>query len=314
MKETSRIKTSSKVVINKYIFIIGMLFFPLAQFMIFYVYMNFNNIMMAFKGMRSDYSTYWVGFDNFVAAIKGTESKYILISLRNNLSMFFLTWGIGMPLNILFGYYLFKKCVGHRIIRIIYLLPNMVSGVVMAMLFMKFVEIGLPAMWNEFFNAPLANLLRNNSTAFGVQVFYTLWLGFATSIIIYSNAMFSIDPEIIEAGKIDGTNNFRELIYIVIPLIAPTLSTYIITGTAGIFTGGGALYIFYGLSGVPEQAYLMGYYLFKIAMVGDLTAYPLSSAVSLMLTAVTIPITLLARWALDKLNPMRDDIDRGKVV
>ena len=90
-------------------------------------------------------------------------------------------------------------------------------------------------------------------------------------------------------------------------MITPTLATYIITGIAGMFTGGGALFIFYGLNGVPENAYLMGYYLFKIAMVGDLTAYPFASAVSIMLTIITVPITLSVRWIMDKIDPMRDN-------
>lgn len=293
--------------LKKNLFIFLMLVFPLAQFAVFYVYLNFNNITLAFKGMRSDFSTYFVGFENFKMVFNGLETHYLVISLKNNLLMFLLTWIIGMPLNILFGYYLYKKRFGHRFIRIIYMLPSMVSGVVMAMLFMKFVELGLPLMWKEVFKTELPNLLRSNDTAFGVQVFYALWLGFATSIIIYSNAMNAIDPEITEAGRIDGTTSFKELIYIVVPMITPTLATYIITGTAGMFTGGGALFIFYGLNGVPENAYLMGYYLFKIAMVGDLTAYPFASAVSIMLTIITVPITLSVRWIMDKIDPMRDN-------
>ena len=293
--------------LKKNLFIFLMLVFPLAQFAVFYVYLNFNNITLAFKGMRSDFSTYFVGFENFKMVFNGLETHYLVISLKNNLLMFLLTWIIGMPLNILFGYYLYKKRFGHRFIRIIYMLPSMVSGVVMAMLFMKFVELGLPLMWKEVFKTELPNLLRSNDTAFGIQVFYALWLGFATSIIIYSNAMNAIDPEITEAGRIDGTTSFKELIYIVVPMITPTLATYIITGTAGMFTGGGALFIFYGLNGVPENAYLMGYYLFKIAMVGDLTAYPFASAVSIMLTIITVPITLSVRWIMDKIDPMRDN-------
>ena len=297
----------SRTTVNKYVFIIAMIIFPMTQFAIFYVYMNFNNIMMAFKGMRTDSSTYWVGLQNFKQALMGIDSRLIFISLKNNVLMFFLTWFIGMPLNIMFGFYLFKKCPGHRVIRIIYMLPSMVSGVVMAMLFMKFVELGLPNMWEEIFGKQLPNLIRNTSSAFGVQVFYTLWLGFATSIIIYSNAMFAIDYSIIEACKIDGANTLQELIRIVIPMIVPTLSTYIITGFAGLFTGSGSLFIFYGLNGVPESTYFMGFYLFRIAMVGDLTAYPLSSAISLMLTLVTIPITLFVRWVMDKIDPMKDE-------
>lgn len=293
----------------KTIFLTAMLLFPLTQFAIFYVYMNFNNIMMAFKGMLPDGSTYFNGINNFIEVFNGVDSHLIQISFVNNFKSFFLTLIIGMPLNILFGYYLYKRKFGSMAVRIIYMLPSMVSGVVMTMLFMKFVELGLPVLVSAFTgmdSSEFPNLIRNSNTAFGVQVFYILWLGFSTSLIIYSNAMFSIDEGIIEAGKIDGMTNIQELIYIIVPLIFPTLSTYLITGVSAILTTSGSLFLFYGLNDVPEETYFMGFYLFRIGKAGDLTAYPIASAVSVLITVITVPLTLMVRWGLDKIDPMND--------
>lgn len=304
-------ETREKIKINKSniaktVFICCMLIYPIAQFLVFYVYMNFNNILMAFQGMRTDGSRFWTGFENFKNVFVGLDSNILAISFWNNLKMFTLTLVIGMPLNILFGYYLYKKKVGSTIIRIVYMLPNMVSGVVMTLLFMKFVELGLPKMMEEMFGFVVPNLIRNNNSAFGVQVFYALWLGFSSSIIIYSNAMFSIDESIIEAGKIDGTSTYKELIHLVVPLIFPTLTTYLITGVASIFTISGSLYLFYGLNDVPQKTYMMGFYMFRIAMAGDLTSYPMGAAVSILITLVTVPLTLGIRWILNKIDPTRD--------
>lgn len=296
----------SKAKLMKNIFLTIMLVYPLTQFLVFFVYMNFNNIMLAFKAYRTDGSTYWVWFENFKNVFIGIDAELIRISFFNNLTMFFITWFIGMPLNILFGYYLYKKKFGHGVIRIIYMLPNMVSGVVMSLLFMKLIENGLPTFFRSHFDWVMPNLIKSNEYAFGVQVFYSLWLGFSSSIIIYSNAMFSIDEGIIEAGRIDGTTPITELCLIVVPMIFPTLSTYIITGVASIFTLSGSLYLFYGLNDVPHDTYMMGFYMFKIAMVGDLTAYPQASAMSVLITVVTVPLTLLFRAVLDRIDPMRD--------
>ena len=204
MKKRAKI---TKTTIQKYVFVIAFLILPLTQFAIFYVYMNFSNMMLAFKGMRVDSTTYWVGFENFKSVLRGVDTEILKICFKNNLSMFFWTLIFGMPLNILFSFYLFKKKFGSSIIRIVYMLPNMVSGVVMSLLFMKFVELGLPTFFETSFGATMPNLIRNNNTAFGVQVFYTLWLGFSTSIIIYSNAMFALDGGMIEACNIDGASN-----------------------------------------------------------------------------------------------------------
>ena len=87
----------------------------------------------------------------------------------------------------------------------------------------------------------------------------------------------------------------------------PTISTYMITGVASIFTISGSLYLFYGLNGVPKDTYMMGFYLFRIAMVGDLTAYPMAAATSLLITAVTIPLTFGTRWLLNRFDPLREE-------
>ena len=75
----------------KTIFLTAMLLFPLTQFAIFYVYMNFNNIMMAFKGMLPDGSTYFNGINNFIEVFNGVDSHLIQISFVNNFKSFFFS-------------------------------------------------------------------------------------------------------------------------------------------------------------------------------------------------------------------------------
>ena len=41
-------------------------------------------------------------------------------------------------------------------------------------------------------------------------------------------------------------------------------------------------------------------------MAGDLTAYPVGAAVSILITIVTVPLTLGVRWLLNRVDPMRD--------
>ena len=283
-----------------------MIVYPILQFLVFYVYMNFSNFMLAFQGMNKDGSKYYAGFDNFIRVFNGVDTELIFTSFWNNIKMFFWTLVIGMPLNILFGFYLFKKKFGHKIIRIVYMLPGMVSGVVMSLIFLKLVQIGIPNMMRTWFDREIPNLLFEDNTAFGIQIFYTLWLGFSSSIIYYSNAMFAIDQSMLEAAKIDGASPIRQLFSIVVPNITPMLSTFMITGVASIFTAAGHLFLFYGLSDVPVSTYMTGYYMFKIAYTGELTAYPTAAAVSIIITVITIPLALGTRKLMDWLNPLKD--------
>ena len=83
-KPQKRLKQSKKQV-AKTIFLTCMLFYPLAQFLVFYVYMNFNNILMAFQGMRTDGTTYWNGLENFKLVFTGVDNRLIAVSFWNNI-------------------------------------------------------------------------------------------------------------------------------------------------------------------------------------------------------------------------------------
>ena len=51
---------------RKNIFIILMLLYPMLNFVVFYVLVNFNTILLAFQKTDVNFNNVWVGFDNFV--------------------------------------------------------------------------------------------------------------------------------------------------------------------------------------------------------------------------------------------------------
>jgi ABC-type sugar transport system permease subunit len=116
--------------------------------------------------------------------------------------------------------------------------------------------------------------------------------------------MFDISPEVIEAGKLDGALGIKEFWHIVLPLTFPTLSVFLVTGVATIFTNHYNLYMFYSK---PEYNTL-GYYLYLLAgnTVNSEQAVPEVAALGLILTAVAIPLTFAVKFALDKFGPSED--------
>jgi hypothetical protein len=83
---------------------------------------------------------------------------------------------------------------------------------------------------------------------------------FATNLIVYPNAMNDISPDIIDSAKVDGVDNmFTDLRTIILPLIWPTLTTFLVTGVASILSNSGPILEFYYLS-APPYVQNMGYY------------------------------------------------------
>ena len=94
----------------------------------------------------------------------------------------------------------------------------------------------------------------------------------------------------------------QELWYIVIPCIWPTFVTFMIVSIVGIFTNQMSLHTFFGVH-AESKLYTFGYYLYKEVLIAEQFQYPYLSAMGMLLTAVAIPITLIARYLFNKLGP-----------
>ncbi len=290
-------------------FIWGMLAWPLLMWCIFYVYVNSRSIMMAFQRVDADYNYHWNGLNNFKDIFERfSGSGGILgIALKNNLSLFFWTLIIGFPLNMIFGYYLFKQKLGHQMVRFVVMTPSLLSGMVVSLLFLKFCETALPDIVGKLTGAKIGNLLKQESTALPTIIFYTIWTGFTTSLIYYPNAMNAIDNSILESAVLDGANVLQELFHIIIPLIHPTISTIIISNVPAIFVNSGPLFAFYFKS-APNYTMTMGYYLFTETLYGEgEQGYPFLSALGLLLSAATLPVVYFTRWIFDVIDPMKEE-------
>lgn len=291
---------------SKNIFVWSILAYPLLLFVIFYIGVNFNSLIMAFRKFDFDGSVSFAGFSNFAEFFTSVaeDGSLLNISLINSLKMYFINLIICMPLYIFFSYLLFKKFLFHKGIRAIVLIPQVVSTFVITLLFQKFVNGVLPALFGAFGVEDFPVLLTDPKYSFGTTLFYMIWISFSVSLIVYPNAMNEIPGEVMESAAIDGINGiFQELYHMILPLIFPTLSTFLITGFAGILTATGPILEFYMYSAMPE-VYNMGYYFLVKVMKGSETFdYPVLAAGGLVMTLVMAPLTNLLKFFLDKVGP-----------
>ena len=298
--------------IRNNLFVYSLIFYPLLLFIIFYIVQNFNSIILAFQRIDG-FEKSFAWFDNFKDFLSEAFSDGAILnySMRNSLIMYAVSLVICIPLYILFAYLLFKKCIMHKFISFTVMVPQIMSGMVTSLIFVQVLGSSGPTKWlfealgingGEWFS-----LLWKENTAFATVITYNIGLSFAMSLIMYPNAMRSINPEVLESAQIDGVNNmFQELWYIILPLIYPTLTTFFVTGVAAIFTNAGPLLELY-YTNAPKYVYTAGYY-FTRQILTDATefSYPKYAAGGLILTLVSTPITLLVKWALEKFGPSEE--------
>lgn len=303
-------KKRKKMGRGKTIFYWSILAFPLLQFIIFYVGVNLNSFALAFQNFDYSGNGYtFVGFDNlfknFLDVFKEfQEAKFLQTAVWNSVLVFVLGLVIGLSLGLLFSYYIYKKCALSKFYKVILFLPYIISSITLVIIYKYFVEQAVPEVVLKIFNIEMDGLLSNQNTEFGAILFFTIWTGFGVQTLIYSSSMSGISNEIVEAAKIDGITPLKEFLLIDIPIIAPTISVFVVSSVATLFVNQMNLFNFYGVE-APYGIYTIGYYIYRgVSAAGTtLSDYPYYAAFGLIMTMITIPITLLVRKVMNKLDP-----------
>ena len=288
-----------------------MLIFPMAQFLLFYVYVNFYEISLAFQ-MHVAKENEAVGydilltFDNFKYAYNFIFQAKNIPLVTNSVIYYVLHTAIGTSLALAFSYYIYKKYFMAELFRVVLFLPQIISGMVIALLFKYICEDVYIALSGE-----KMGLMGNPDYRFTTLIVYNLWLGFGTNILLYTGAMSCINDSIVESAHLDGTNVFTEFFYITFPMVFSTFSTFIITGLSGIFTQQLHLFTFYGTT-APLEVRTLGYYIYTSTLQSgllrekDYFTYGELSALGLMITLIVLPLTFGVRALLEKIGPSVD--------
>lgn len=282
------------------IFHLALLVWPLLQFVVFYVVVNLNSFKLAFE---KPVGGEWI--DNFKFIFSDSMFPQVIKAVLTSLEFYVITTVISIPLGLLFAYYIFKKAVGGKLFRFFLFLPSIISSMVMVVLFQNFLSLGMQDIMNTTGKVYFDVTSRSSYVPI---LFFFIWTNFGTTTLIYSNKMGELPPETLEAAQLDGANSIQEFIYVVLPFAFPTVSVFVVTGLATIFSNQYNLFSFFGGT-IAFDSGTMGYYLFNLVQdfasngIFDVVAYNRASALSLLITVIVIPIALTARWALEKFGP-----------
>lgn len=281
-----------------------LMFFPLAQFLIFYIGVNTNSILMAFQEINIKNNTVEWTMSNIKNAFEMMTTSPELLSVSSVSIIFYvLLTVIGLPLGLFFSYYIYKKLPLSGAFRVLLFLPSIISSIVVGTIFLFFMERALPAMMMQFFDIEIQGLLENTETRFVSILIYNILISFGTNVLMYTNGMSGISPDLTEAAELDGASPFQEFWYITLPMIYPTISMFLITGVASIFTNQVQLFALYG-TGAPSGFQTYGYYFYMHTFFAQSKGeYSILAAMGLLMTVVVVPLTFLVKWVLEKFGP-----------
>ncbi|MGR3484374.1 MAG: carbohydrate ABC transporter permease [Paracoccaceae bacterium] len=232
-----------------------------------------------FVGLGNYYDILGIGPDE-------TMDRDFKISLGNNV-WWLVLYLLAIPFGLAIALFLNQTVAGIRLYKSLFFFPFVLSQVIVGLVFSWFF---LP---NEgLLNAVLTslgfervNILGNPDTAtFGI-IAAGLWPQTAYCMILYLTGLNAVDPEQVEAARLDGAKGWKMLWYVILPQLKPaTFIAFVVTiigalrsfDLVAIMTNGGPF----------GQTNILSFWIWDVSLGEGGLKYGYASAISVILFAI----------------------------
>ncbi len=240
-----------------------------------------------------DYSVYrppeWLGLENYIKIL--TDDSLFLKSLTNTIYYTFISVPLCMALALGCAILLNQNIPLQRILRTVYYLPAVTSGVAVSFLWMWILDpsLGFINRFLELIGIQGPLWLQCEHWAKPALILMSTW-AIGQNIVIYLAGLQGIPQHLYEAAMIDGANTIQKFRHITLPMMSPTLFFTLVMGIIGTFQVFTQAYVM--TEGGPMNATLFYVlYLYRCGFVWLRLGY--ASALAWILFVIVLFFTLL---------------------
>ncbi len=279
------------------VFVVVMLAYPVAQFLITWLGVNINSLLLAFEVPVRGVMT-WVPADdifyNFTTLFESFKSPQTQSMFLASLAYFVVSCLVTLPLSLFFSYFVFKKVVMSDFFKVIFYLPSILPLVILTLVYaLSFDPKGFMTALLGFFGIPNNGLLIGTTAKWMVWIF-CIWAGIGYNVILLTAGMSRIPREVLESVKMDGCGPFREFAQVIVPLTWPTVTTLFLFGMMSVFNV--FLQPFFLTAGQYDTM-TIGLRIYQASRGPGLND---PATLGLFCSVIGTPFILLARWGLNR--------------
>ena len=265
---------------------------------IFMVYPLIDVFVYSFEeGYNSASQTYFgVGLYNFSYVLHDT---YFLQAVKNTIILVLITVPLSTGLALLISLALNSIEKLKDLFQTIYFLPYVTNtlavGLVFMILFKKtaYTEGMINLLINRFGGESIDFIDGPYWAKMFVLCFYTIWVVLPFKVLILTSALASVDQNLYNAAKVDGTSSFRIFYKITIPMISPMIFYLVITGFIGAFKAYSDAVALFGTDLNAAGMNTIVGYVYDM-LYGNSGGYPsYASAAAIILFAIVLSITCI---------------------
>ena len=201
------------------------------MFMIYVIIPIFQSLAISLYQWDGIGDMTFIGLDNYRELL---EDEFFYISLRNNvywLVLFMLAPPIGLGLAI----FLNQNVFGIRLYKSLFFFPFVISQVVVGLVFTWFYDPSnglMNVVLGWFGIEPIAVLADENYVNFGI-IAAALWPQVAYCMILYLTGLNNIQPEQIEAARVDNASGWKMLWNVLLPQLRPATFIAVVVTVVG---------------------------------------------------------------------------------
>ena len=269
------------------LFLGAFMVYPLIDVLIYSLEEGYNSASQTYFGVGLYNYAYVLHDPYFLQAVKNT---FILVIITVPLST-------GIALLISVGLSSIQKL--RDLYQTVYFLPYVTNTLAVGLVFMILFKKtpytdGLANLILSWFGAGPIDFIDGPYWAkMFVLCFYTVWVVMPFKILILTSALASVDQNLYNAAKVDGTPRLRVFTKITLPMISPTVFYLIITGFIGAFKAYSDAVALFGTDlNAAEMNTIVGYV--YDMLYGNSGGYPsYASAAAIILFTIVLTITCI---------------------
>jgi multiple sugar transport system permease protein len=229
-----------------------------------------RGMVMAFQDYRIAGESRFVGLDNFISL--ALDSSFWMALLRTAYYVL-LNMALAFCAPIVLALMLSEIPMGKYVYRTFFFLPQVTSGLVIALLWKMMYEPTPHGFMNQIIgflnNIPFVHIdsqtwLQDPKIAMICCVIPTVWASMGMASLIYLAALKSVPDELYEAADVDGAGIFTKLAKITMPTLMPLIVINFVGAFIGTFQNMGNIFLM-TFGGPGESTTVVGLLIWKEA-------------------------------------------------
>ncbi len=191
----------------------------IAMFLLYVILPVFQSMNISLYDWDGLGAKEYIGFDNYVEL---ADDEAFYTSLKNNV-IWLLLYMLAIPAGLFVALFLNQTVRGIRIYKSLFFFPFVISQVVVGLVFSWFYDPNY-GLLNIFLTSigleAIAVLADEEWVTYGI-IAAGLWPQTAYCMILYLTGLNAVDPEQIEAARLDNAKGFKMLWYVILPQLKP---------------------------------------------------------------------------------------------